>query len=155
MTDQPELDPTLAPGRRRLGLMMAGLLTGLGTTAGAYAAMGARVEWVTPAEPVELVHVEVGKMVLPLVDPDGDLVGYLAVDAELVLAASDETRVREELPVLQHEINLRAWKAGLAAGRDHMLLKTAEAERLYESAATKVFGRHVVKRVLLTSILPV
>lgn len=157
MSNTPAIEDEPAPkpsGKRRLLLILAGLLAGSGGAAGAYAAMGARVEVVTPPKPAEIMYVDVGRMMVPLVDPNGDLVGYVAIEARMELLAENQAEVRDRLPVLQHEINMRSWKTGLAAGPDHMLLGTDNAMRLYKEAAAKAFGKHVVRRILLTSVTP-
>lgn len=146
--------PKQSRPRGLVGLVIAGLMTGAGAAAAGYAASGARVEFVTQPKPLEIVHIEVGRMLLPLVDPNGDLVGYLAVEAKLEVAASDEATAKERLPLLQHEINMQSWHAGISAGPDHMLLDTKGVERLYVGASNAAFGDRIVRRVLLTNVSP-
>ncbi len=156
MRDANNIDePTAPPTRRKKALIAAlGLLFGAASAAGAYVAMGAKIEWTSGPKSIETAYVEPGKLLLPLVDREGDLVGYAAVDAKLEVLAADESDARQLLPVLLHEINLVAWQTGLSAGPDGMLLNTRVAEKLYLDAARRTYGKNIVRRVLLTSITP-
>lgn len=157
MLDSSNIDePTAPPTRRKKALItVLGLLFGAASAAGAYVAMGAKIEWTSGSKSsLETAYVEPGKLLLPLVDQEGDLVGYAAVDAKLEVLAADESDARQLLPVLLHEINLVAWQTGLSAGPDGMLLNTRVAEKLYLDAARRTYGKNIVRRVLLTSITP-
>lgn len=146
----------LTPPARRGSVIIAtlGLLFGTLSSAGAYIAYGARVELAQESEPLELAYIETGKLLLPLVDADGDLVSYIAIQAKLEVLAADASEARQLLPYILNEINMVAWQTGLSAGRDGMLLNTKTAEKLYFDAARRAFNRDAVRRVLLISIVP-
>lgn len=147
-------DNLITSARGGIVLATLGLLSGSLSAAGVYIAQGAQVELVQKNEPLEFAYIETGRLLLPLVNPDGDLISYISIDAKLEVLAADAGETKQSVPVILNEINLVAWQTGLSAGPDGMLLNTRTAEKLYFEAAQRALGRKAIRRVLLISIAP-
>lgn len=108
-----------------------------------------------PAEAdVALEYVDLPSMILPVVDAQGTLTGYVAIEARLEVPAGTVEAMAAGLPLVRHEVNLAAWSRSLSQGTDGRLVDAVAAQRLYEKAARRIFGQKAVRRVLLTTIRP-
>lgn len=144
---------------RKLGVVFAGLFVGCGGAVGIQYAVGAMVPAALAAEqaaaPKAVEYVEVGKLMVPVVDHEGDLVSYLRVEATLEVPEGSGEDVRSKLPIVMHEVNMRTWKTALSQGADGRLVDTNGLEKIFSAAAREVYGKEIgVKRVLLTSTIP-
>jgi len=104
--------------------------------------------------PVETQFVPVDQVLAPLVLSDGRLAGYVRFDAGLEVATEKAAEIGERLPLLRHAINMRTYRAPLAAGRDGMLPDVAGLQRVVQAAAIEVFGRGAVRKVAITKAEP-
>ncbi|MFM9977345.1 MAG: hypothetical protein ACKVOP_04780 [Sphingomonadaceae bacterium] len=140
-------------------LMPLLLLTGLGIGgASAYA-----VAVLLPARPAETPHTPpvvetaftpTGKILAPLVFPDGRLSGYVNFEVQLETAEADVGFVTLRLPLLLNAINMRTFRAPLASGPDGALPKLDVFRILVSEAATEAFGPRIVRRVVVTQAVP-
>ena len=97
----------------------------------------------------EAVFVEVRRMPLPLITPDGYLVRYGAIDFALETVADDRAALRRRLPEIRHRINLAAHRTPLAAGDDGRV-EVEELRKLVAEAARG--GDILVKDVRILTV---
>ena len=93
-------------------------------------------------------------IVAPVVAADGRLSGYANFDVQLEVDAEKEAEVTEKLPLLLNAINLRTWSTPLAAGPDHILPDLRAFARVVDAAAQEIFGKKMVRRVIVTGARP-
>ncbi|USI71995.1 hypothetical protein [Sphingomonas morindae] len=96
------------------------------------------------------VFVATGTINAPLVSRDGQLLGYVAFDAQLEIPGIEEKRVRANLPLLLDAVNLRTFKAPIAGGRDGLLPDLAVFRAVVRDASRQVYGPSLVSRVVIT-----
>ena len=142
-------------------LMMVALLLG-GAAVGGGAGF-ATVRYVAPpaaggaahaAEEQPTAFVPVDKILAPLVLPDGRLSAYFTFDAQLEVPADKAEALTAKLPLLLHAINMRTYRAPLAAGRDGMLPNVGGLKAVIAEAAGEAFGKGAVLRVAITRAEP-
>lgn len=144
---------------QRIAVVFAGLLVGGSGAVGIQYAVGAMMPAAVAAQraerPEDVEYVEVGKIMVPVVDHDGDLMSYLKVEAMLEVPEGTGEEVKVKLPVVIHEINMVTWRTALSAGPDGRLVDTNALQKIFAGAAARVYGKDVkVERVLLTSTIP-
>lgn len=118
-----------------------------GSAAAGHAKPDTEAEHVTSFVPVDQV-------LAPLVLRDGRLAGYVRFDAGLEVATDKATDIAERLPLLLHAINMRTYRAPLAAGPDGMLPDITRLQVVVNAAAIEVFGRGTVRKVAITKAEP-
>ena len=107
------------------------------------------------SRPQAMEYVAVGKLTVPVVDREGELVRYVAIEASLEVPRGMGDEAKAKLPVVLHQINMVTWKSALSTGADGELVDTNSVEKIFETAAKQVYGKDVtVNRVLLTSTVP-
>jgi hypothetical protein len=144
---------------KKAAKLFAGLLVGCSGAVGVQYVVGAMVPAKLAEErakaPVPMEYVEVGKVTLPLVDEQGDLVSYVKVEASLEVPEGEGEAAKLKLPVVLHEINMVTWRSALSKGSDGRLVDTKAVEKIFVGAAKQVYGKDLdVKRVLVTSAIP-
>lgn len=99
--------------------------------------------------------VPAGKLLAPLVFKDGRLSGYVRIDFTVDVASAEKVEfATTRLPMLLHEINMKTWKTPMASGPDGMLADLDTFRNIAEAAATKAYGKGVVRRVIITEAVP-
>lgn len=141
---------------KRILTMLILLIAGLGVGGGA--AWGT-AQLLGPAKPVEKaepdpVFVPSGKVLAPLVFPDGRLSGYVSVQMQLEVPADKVEFVTARLPLLLHAINMRTYRTPLAAGPDGMLPNLDGFRKVVMQAAPEAFGAPILRRVAITEATP-
>lgn len=140
--------------------LLAGLAAGGGT---AYAMVkmlgiggGAAAPQESKAEEKEepAKFVPTGKMLVPLVFPDGRLAGYASLDVQLEVDEAKADFVTQRMPLLLHAVNMRTYRTPMAAGPDGMLPDLEGFRKLVDAAATEAFGAKVVRKVAVTGANP-
>ena len=159
MADDTAVQPKKSGLMKRAGVVIAGLFVGSVAAAGVQYSVGATVPAALAKEradrPQAMEYVDLGKVTVPVVDSDGDLVRYVTINASLEVPKGAGDATKSKLPVVLHEINMATWKSALSSGPDGELVDTNAVERIFESAAKQVYGKDVpVNRVLLTSTVP-
>lgn len=144
---------------KKAGIVAGGLVAGSIAALGIQYSVGATVPLAIAKEradrPIAMEYVALGKVTLPVVDKDGDLVRYVAIDASLEVPQGDGDEAKTKLPVVLHQINMVTWKSALSSGPDGELVDTNAVEKIFETAAKQVYGKDLpVNRVLLTSTIP-
>lgn len=139
-----------------IALLAAGLGVGSGAGFATTALLGPAAE-PGPKKPEKPVttFVEIDDVVAPLVLPDGErLAGY--VSFQLALEVSDENAdsVTARLPVLRHEINMRAYRKPMASGPDGTLPTLEIFRKVVSEAADVAFGKGTVKSVAISQVNP-
>jgi len=106
------------------------------------------------SDPAEPNFVSTGKILAPLVFANGELAGYVRVDAQLEVAADKMELVKARMPYLLHAMNMRTYRSPLASGPDGMLPDLAVLRTLLTASAAEAFGPAVVVRVAITEAVP-
>lgn len=111
---------------------------------------------ITKAEPVKEVtaFVEVPRMLAPLVDSEGRLLGYNRFVVQVEVPASEADALRQKVPLLQDAINMRTFRTPMAAGPDGLRPNLDVLRSTARAAAEQVYGKAVVRRVLITEAQP-
>lgn len=105
-------------------------------------------------EEAHTIFVSAGTILAPVVAADGRLSGYANFDVQLEVDAEKEAEVTEKLPLLLNAINLRTWSTPLAAGPDHILPDLRAFARVVDAAAQEIFGKKMVRRVIVMGARP-
>jgi hypothetical protein len=95
-----------------------------------------------------------GRVLAPLVYKDGTLAGYGGFQVQIEVTEADAADITARLPILLHAINMRTFKAPLAAGPDGMIPDLDVFRVTVQQAADESFGKGKVKRVLVTEAAP-
>lgn len=130
---------------------------GVGVGGGAAYATGA-ILGSLPANPqpaaAETKFVPAGKILAPLVFPDGRLSGYVSFEVHLDVPTERSAWVSARLPLLLNAVNMRTYRTPMAAGRDGMLPNIGIFRDVVLEASAEAFGAGVVKRVAVTEAAP-
>lgn len=95
-----------------------------------------------------------GRVLAPLVYKDGTLAGYGGFQVQIEVPEAEAATITARLPILLHAINMRTFKAPLAAGPDGMIPDLGLFRATVQQAADESFGKGMVKRVLVTEAAP-
>ena len=107
------------------------------------------------AAPIATTFVEVDEVVAPLVLPDGErLAGYVSFQLALEVPEEQAEIVTGRLPVLRHEINMRAYLKPMASGPDGTLPTLEIFRKVVIEAADVAFGKGAVKSVAISRVNP-
>ena len=137
-----------------LGVLLAGTGVGGGAAYGTSLLLGPKPAPAAP-EAAETSFVPAQKILAPLVDADGRLVGYTSLDIALEVEAEQAEAITAKLPLLLHAINMRTYRTPMAAGPDGLLPDLGMFRKLVMESATEAFGAGVVKRAAVTGAIPV
>lgn len=138
-----------AGGGWALITFMPGLLPAGASTDGAQAHAGAGADDEAPT-----AIVPAGRVLAPLVYQDGTLAGYGGFQIQIEVPEAKAADITARLPILLHAINMRTFKAPLAAGPDGMIPDLDVFRLTVQQAADDSFGKGTVKRVLVTEAAP-
>lgn len=105
-------------------------------------------------EPAETSFVPAGKILAPLVFPDGRLAGYVSFDVHLDVPADRSEWVAVRLPLLLNAINMRTYRTPMTSGPDGMLPNIGTFRDVVLEASTEAFGAGAVQRVAVTEAAP-
>ena len=140
--------------------ILVSLLVGtIGTGVGGGAAYAtARSLGPAPAEAKpqadETAFVPTGKVLSPLVFPDGRLSGYVSFEVSLEVPAEQSEAIAARLPLLLNAINMRTYRTPIASGPDGMLPNIGVFRKVVTEAAAEAFGAGTVSRVAVTQAVP-
>ena len=98
--------------------------------------------------------VPTGKVLAPLVFPDGHLAGYVQFEIQLEVAQDKSEFVTDRMPMLLHAINMRTYRTPMAAGPDGMLPDLETFRRVVLQASQEAFGAPIVRKVAVTAASP-
>lgn len=105
--------------------------------------------------PIATTFVEVDEVVAPLVLPDGErLAGYVSFRLALEVSQDQVDIVAARVPVLRHEINMRAYLKPMASGPDGTLPTLEIFRKVVMEAADVAFGKGAVKSVAISRVSP-
>ncbi len=108
----------------------------------------------TKEAPQEMAFVPAGKILAPLVFPDGRLSGYVSFEVALEVPADRSEEIAARLPLLLNAINMRAYRTPMTSGRDGMLPDIAAFRKLVQESAVEAFGNGAVRRAAVTQAVP-
>ena len=135
--------------------MMVGTL-GIGVGGGAaYATarlMGPAPEKKAPVQATTFVPT--GKVLAPLVFPDGRLSGYVSFEVALEVPADRSEEIAARMPLLLNAINMRTYRTPMASGPDGMLPDLKALRKVVGESATEAFGAGTVRRTAVTQAVP-
>lgn len=138
--------------------VIAGLTIVIGIAVGGGAAFGTSFLLQRPAAeaPVDAspTFVPTGRILAPLVFPDGRLAGYVNIEAQLQVAPERAAFVTDRLPLLLHAVNMRTFRTPMASGPDGMLPDLVQFRRVLTTACAEAFGPGAVKIVAITQAAP-
>ncbi len=103
--------------------------------------------------PAPVRYVTIERMMLPVVDHDGQLARYVSLDIALSVADDRQDWVKHRLPMIRHAINMAVWKTPLAD--DTALLDMRAAADVIAQAARTVAGRETIRVVHIMTVAPV
>lgn len=103
---------------------------------------------------METAFVPTGKILAPLVSPDGRLAGYVSFEVQLETADSDVEFVTARLPLLFDAINMRTFRTPMTSGPGGMLPELAVFRKVVMASAAEAFGGKVVKRAVIMQATP-
>lgn len=98
--------------------------------------------------------VSAGRVLAPLVHADGTLAGYSGFQLQVEVPEGRAADITARLPILLHAINMRTFRAPLAAGPDGLIPDLELFRATVQQAADESFGKGAVKRVLVTEAAP-
>lgn len=98
--------------------------------------------------------VPTGKVLVPLVFPDGRLAGYASMEVQLQVEEAKADFVSQRMPLLLHAINMRTYRTPMAAGPDGMLPDLEGFRKVVDAAATEAFGAKIVHKIAVTNANP-
>ncbi len=104
--------------------------------------------------PQETAFVPAGKILAPLVFPDGRLSGYVSFEVALEVPADRSEDIAARLPLLLNAINMRTYRTPMTSGRDGMLPNIAVFRKLVQESAVEAFGKGAVRRTAVTQAVP-
>lgn len=140
-------------------VLLAGLGLGGGAAFATMLALGPRheadaVATKEAAEDLKVSFVPTGKILAPLVFPDGHLAGYVQFDVELEVPQEKAGFITARLPLLLHAINMRTYRTPMAAAPDGMLPDLEVFRKLVQQASQEAFGAPIVRKVAITAAAP-
>lgn len=146
---------------KKILFLLIVLLAGLGLGGGAaFATMlvlgpnHAQKDAPEAADSVKTSFVPTGKVLAPLVFPDGHLAGYVQFEIQLEVAQDKSEFVTDRLPMLLHAINMRTYRTPMAAGPDGMLPDLETFRKVVLQASQEAFGAPIVRKVAVTAASP-
>ena len=146
---------------KKILFLLIVLLAGLGLGGGAaFATMlvlgpnHAQKDAPEASDTTKTSFVPTGKVLAPLVFPDGHLAGYVQFEIQLEVAQDKSEFVTDRLPMLLHAINMRTYRTPMAAGPDGMLPDLETFRRVVLQASQEAFGAPIVRKVAVTAASP-
>lgn len=106
------------------------------------------------ADPGDFAFVPTGPILVPLVFGDGRLAGYASIEVQLRVGSDRIDEVTAKLPLLLHAINLRTYRAPLAAAPDGQIPDLALFRKIVAAAAAHALGKDTVTTVAITQARP-
>ena len=106
------------------------------------------------ADPGDFAFVPTGPILVPLVFGDGRLAGYASIEVQLRVGSDRIEEVTAKLPLLLHAINLRTYRAPLAAAPDGQIPDLVLFRKLVAAAAAQALGKDTVTTVAITQARP-
>ena len=106
------------------------------------------------ADPGDFAFVPTGPILVPLVFGDGRLAGYSSIEVQLRVGSDRIEEVTAKLPLLLHAINLRTYRAPLAAAPDGQIPDLALFRKIVAAAAAQALGKDTVTTVAITQARP-
>lgn len=104
-----------------------------------------------PEEPTAFVPT--GAILAPIVASDGHLSGYASFEVQLEVPASKATEVTGKLPLFLNAVNMRTYRAPMAAGPDNVLPDLKVFRSVLMEAAKESLGSDV-KNAAVTNAAP-
>ena len=93
--------------------------------------------------------------VAPLVSAEGKLAGYASFEVQLEVTGGRGALVTQRMPVLLNAINMRTYRAPMAAGPGGLVPNLEVFRRIVMDASVEALGKDVVRRVAVTQASPV
>lgn len=142
-------------------LAVAGLLLGGGGASAwfLYLAPQSGAEGEAPARPkgppAPPVFIDINRLTIPLVSPEGALSRYMSLDMKFEVSADDVDFVKARIPMMRHAINETLSRTSIADKNNPQLLDYATAQKVLRDAANRALTREAVRSVQITTALPI
>lgn len=111
-------------------------------------------ETAKPLEPAAPTFVSTGKIMSPLVTPNGRLAGYVQFEAMLETAPEQAEFVKMRLPVLLNAVNMRTYRTPMTSGPDGMLPNLDVFRGLMLASTVEAFGTGRIKSIAIVQATP-
>jgi hypothetical protein len=135
-------------------LLFAGLGVGGGTAFGVHQVLPSKNAAAPARAKTDTGFVPTGKILAPLVSPDGRLSGYVSFEVQLEAEEADIEFVTARLPLLFDAINMRTYRTPMTSGPQGMLPELRVFRKLVLESADEAFGKHVVRRAVIMQATP-
>lgn len=132
-------------------VLSAGIAVGGGAAIGTSMAISGDATMFAP----DMAFVSTGEILTPLVFPDGRLAGYVKIEGQIEVPASQTEDVIKRLPILLNAVNMRTFRTPMTSGPDGMLPNVESFRKLLLDAAVETYGRDIVTRAVVTQASPV
>ncbi|HEY4546633.1 MAG TPA: flagellar basal body-associated FliL family protein [Pedomonas sp.] len=106
-----------------------------------------------PPAPPEFV--EINRLTVPLINPEGSLSGYMNLDLKFEVKVEDVEFVKARIPMMRHAINETLSRTSVADKGNPLLLDYPAAQRVLRDAVNGTLGRDAVRTVQITTALPI
>jgi len=106
-----------------------------------------------PPAPPEFV--DINRLTVPLVAPDGTLSGYMTLDLKFEVAPEDAAFVKARIPMMRHAINEALSRTSVADPKNPLQLDYARGAQVLHEAVNRALGREAVRSVQITTALPI
>lgn len=120
---------------------------------------GTMPEAEAPAEPegppAAPEFVDISRLTIPLVGPDGTLNGYMTLDLKLEVKAEEIEFVKARMPMMRHAINETLSSTSIADTNNPVQLDYAAAAKVLRETINRALAREVVVSVQIMSALPI
>jgi flagellar protein FliL len=101
------------------------------------------------------IYVEIDRLTVPLLEPDGTINGFLSLDMTLEVKEKNADFVKNRQPMIRHAINELLSTTSIRAPGKSASIDYPKAGQLLKDAANKALGEPMIERVDIVSALPV
>jgi len=95
--------------------------------------------------------VEMDRFIVPMVNVEGTLIGYATVKMTFQTAAEDAAVVKDQLPMIQHQINILVSTTQVGLEKNPRIMDVPKAAALFAKAANLALEKPLVKAVQIVS----
>lgn len=106
-----------------------------------------------PPAPPEFV--DINRLTVPLVSPDGSLSGYMTLDLKFEVAPEEAAFVKARIPMMRHAINETLSRTSVADPKNPLQLDYARGAQVLREAVNRALEREAVLSVQITTALPI
>jgi len=144
-------------------LAVIGLLAGAGGASGYFLFLAPQTSGDAAAEkpeepkgpPAPPEFVDINRLTVPLVAPDGTLSGYMNLDLKFEVKPGELEFVKARVPMMRHAINEALSRTTIADPKNPLQLDYAQGAQVLREAVNRALEREAVRSVQITTALPI